>query len=85
MDIQAFLTKNTGTKLDEYIKLTVQMLELDKYDNPKADEIRDRMDPIWYDLLPSERELLNSKLFKLVEEHNQELFGKTKTILNILF
>ena len=33
MDMQAFLTKNKGNRLDEYIKLTAQMLDLDKYDN----------------------------------------------------
>ena len=83
--MQAFLTKNKGNRLDEYIKLTAQMLDLDKYDNSKADEIRDRMDPIWYDLLPSEREILDSKLYQLAEKYRKELFGKTKTSLNRLF
>lgn len=52
-----------------YLTLERAMLELDRDQNPLADDLRDLMDPLWYELSDTEREQLNSRGFVDHEAH----------------
>jgi hypothetical protein len=50
-----------STRLDAYLALERVMLELDAVGDRLADDIRDMMDPIWYQLSEEEVRLLNAR------------------------
>lgn len=52
------------TKLDIYLFLEQNMLELDAVDDDFADLIRDAMDPIWRGLTDEEKHLLDNRNVK---------------------
>ena len=47
--------------LAEYLRLKREMMSLDDNDDPRADDIRDLLDPIWWKLTEEERENLNKR------------------------
>ena len=49
-------------KLDAYLALERDMLEMDADGSPEAEELRDLMDPIWHALDEWERNYLNHRL-----------------------
>jgi hypothetical protein len=48
-------------KLDLYLRLERITIEFDDRGDPFADQLRDLMDPIWYDLTDEDREFLNNR------------------------
>jgi hypothetical protein len=47
--------------LREYLDLEFMMLALDGLDEGLADQVRDAMDPLWYQLSAQDREWLNTR------------------------
>lgn len=50
-----------GPRLRAYLALERAMVDLDDVDDPVADELRDRMDPIWLKLSQEERAALDAR------------------------
>jgi hypothetical protein len=50
-----------GPRLRAYLALERAMVDLDDVGDPVADELRNRMDPIWLKLSPAEREALDAR------------------------
>ena len=47
-----------------YLSLERRMLELDELDDPLADQVRDAMDSVWYQLTKEERASLDARVCK---------------------
>jgi len=54
-------TPMTDSAKKTWLVLERAMLELDTFDEPTADRLRDLMDPIWYAMTDQERAELNSR------------------------
>ncbi len=50
-----------SVRLKQYLALERLLIDLDGADAPEADELRDRMDPIWLGLSPEERGALDTR------------------------
>ena len=50
-----------GTRLEAYLSLERLMLALDAVADPRADQLRDVMDPLWYSLTDQEHTLLDAR------------------------
>ena len=49
------------TLLESYLALERLMVSLDELEDPRADDLRDVMDPIWYAMSDEERSLLEAR------------------------
>ena len=51
----------TSPRLDAYLALEREMMLLDDAGDPRADDVRDALDPLWQGLTAEERTLLNGR------------------------
>lgn len=67
-------------KLDLYLRLERIMIDLDDQGDSFADQVRDLMDPIWYDLSDEDHVFLNNR----GEVELRSLYPVTLTVTDLL-
>jgi hypothetical protein len=63
------------SRLETYLALERQMLQLDAAGDALADAVREAMDPLWYELGPEERAFLDGRTVPTRLEELEPLHG----------